>query len=361
MKITSINLRHFRNLEQLQAKFHPHLNIFVGNNGQGKTNILESLVYLSAGRSFRVSHDKFLIKHDEDHAKIEALINQEKTISVVLSDQGKYMMVNQENITKLSDFIGQCNVVLFNPDDLQFFTQTPRKRRKDIDYELGKSSKIYLQNLLKVNQLIQNRNAFLKQNKQDEVYLEILDQQIASLSEVIILKRKDYTKFISDKAQMYYQEFTNTNVNIHLEYEACIDLKEDNYNFALVKKMKDNRRKDMELRVTNIGIHREDFIFKMDNYHVVDVMSQGQRRLLMIAYKLAVIDWFMLQENNTPIFCMDDLFSELDENMRQIILEKVNPNLQIFITTTDLSFIKTQKEKTIFEIEKGTIRRKYNG
>ena len=356
MKIASINLRNFRNIDTFSASFSPHLNIFVGENGQGKTNILEALVYLSSGRSFRVNQDSILIQHEKEHAKIEANLDNDTSLSVVLSNQGKYMIANQQNIAKLSDFIGLCNVVLFHPDDIQFYTQAPRKRRRDIDYELGKSTKTYLDNLSRINQLIQNRNAFLKQNKQDEIFLETMDQQIAELSEYIIIKRLGFTKFISHNTEKYYQIFSDSKDTITFEYDACIDLNTDNYKSMLIKKMKDHRQRDYDLKMTNIGIHREDFIFKINKVEVVHTMSQGQRRLLMIAYKLAVIDWFIQHNQETPIFCMDDLFSELDASKRKMVLDHLNPKLQIFITTTDLNFIQTDKEKTIFEIEKGKAR-----
>ncbi|HZJ87274.1 MAG TPA: DNA replication and repair protein RecF, partial [Erysipelothrix sp.] len=262
---------------------------------------------------------------------------------------------------KLSDFIGLSNVVLFNPDDIQFFVQAPRKRRKEIDYELGKSSKTYLQNLLHVNQYLQNRNAYLKQHQQDPIYLDTLDQQIADLSELIIIKRLEFTKYMSSKTNKYYQQFTDSHDLITLTYECCVDLEKDNYNHALLNKMKDNRQRDLDLKMTNVGIHRDDFIFKINDDHVVDVMSQGQRRMMMIAYKLAIIDWFMELNQKKPIFCMDDLFSELDEEKRNLVLKHLHKDLQIFITTTDLDFIQTNKDKKIFEIEKGKVRRSLNG
>ncbi len=361
MKIKQIKLTNYRNIESFDEHFHPHLNIFVGDNGQGKTNILEAISYLSSGRSFRVNQDKYLIKQETEFAKIESVFDNDETISVVLSDQGKYLSHNNQNIQKLSDFIGLSNVVLFNPDDIQFFTQAPRNRRKEIDYELGKTSKTYLQNLLQVNQLLQNRNAYLKHQTYDPIYLDTLDQQIADLSELLIIKRLEFTRFITDKSNIYYQKFTNSQDAISFTYESCVDLSKDNYSHALLAKMKEHRQRDLDLKMTNIGIHRDDFIFKVNDMHVVDVMSQGQRRMLMIAYKLATIDWFIEINKKVPIFCMDDLFSELDEEKRALVLKHLHQDLQIFITTTDLDFIQTHKDKHIFEIEKGKVRRSLNG
>lgn len=358
MKITSINLRNFRNIENLELECHPHLNIFVGDNGQGKTNILESIAYLSSGRSFRVTSDLMMIKDEEDHAKIDCYFDDATHISVVLSNQGKYMMHNQRNITKLSDFIGICNVVLFNPDDLQFYTQAPRKRRREIDYELGKSSKTYLQNLAKVNGLVQDRNVFLKSGVQDEVYLEVVDQQIAQLSEYIIHSRYEFTQFVSNIIEKYYQLFSDTKDTLIFEYDASIDLNSENYKTALLKKMKESHRRDKDFKMTHVGIHRDDFIFKINNVPVTQRMSQGQRRMLMIAFKLAVIDWFIQHEKQTPIFCMDDFFFELDAKKRKLVLDHLDKKIQIFITTTDLDFIQTLKDKHIFEVNSGKATRR---
>ena len=360
MKITSINLRNFRNIENTQLEFHPHLNIFVGDNGEGKTNLIESLVYLSSGRSFRINQDLLLIKNDEEFSKIDAYLSNEDNISVVLSDKGKYMVYNDRNLNKLSDFIGLCNIVLFNPDDIQFYTQAPRKRRREIDYELGKSSKTYLQNLSKVNKLVQDRNAYLKSKTIDELYLEVLDHQISELSEYIIIKRKEFMEYISTKVNHYYSTFTEDDLNISFEYDSAIDLDKDNYKIALLDKMKESKSRDIEFKMTHVGIHRDDFIFKTNGTPITYIMSQGQRRILMITYKLAVIDWFIEFNDIKPIFCMDDLFSELDETKRQLVLDNINKDLQIFITTTDLDFIDTKKDKFIFKVEKGNISREVN-
>lgn len=358
MKIKSISLRNFRNIETLDLQFHDHLNIFVGDNGQGKTNLIESLVFLSSGRSFRVNKDIIMIQDEKEYSKINAeIIDDTKAdnISIVLSDKGKYLTHNQRNITKLSEFIGLCNVVLFNPDDIQFYTQAPRKRRKDIDYELGKSAQSYIQNLVSVNNLIQDRNAFLKQTKEDKIYLDVLDKQIVDLSVYIIEKRKKFTEYISKKSEHYYQIFTSTKDKIQFDYEAPIDLDEPDYGLALSFRMKDSLRRDTEFKLTHVGIHRDDYVFKVNNTPIINVMSQGQRRTLMIAYKLAVIDWFIETNDSIPIFCMDDLFSELDSEKREKVLKNLNPKLQIFITTTDLNFINTDKDKYIFTVQNGTV------
>ena len=352
MKIKSLQLKQYRNISRIHFDFHPHLNIFVGENGVGKTNILESIVYLSSGRSFRVNQDSYLIQEKQDFAMIEAAIENNNNLKVVLSEKGKYLTHNQRVIEKLSDFIGICNVVLFNPDDLQFFATTPRKRRREIDYELGKHSHDYLRKLSVVNQLIADRNAFLKKNEKDDLYLEVIDENLIDLSVDIIKERAAFIEKITKRTQATFNHLTDMSWNLVIDYQASIDLSESDYQDALKKKMKDSLRRDKEFKLTHVGIHRDDYIFKIDQIPVVNILSQGQKRLLMIAFKIAILNWLIQENQIIPIFCMDDLFSELDYEKRKAVLALLDPSIQVFITTTDLNFIETNKDKRIFKIKK---------
>ncbi|HLV50200.1 MAG TPA: DNA replication and repair protein RecF [Erysipelothrix sp.] len=353
MKINKLALKQFRNANHVQFEFDSHLNIFVGDNGQGKTNILESIVYLSSGRSFRVNQDSYLIQDGQDFSVIEAKLENDDDLRIVLSEKGKYLTHNQKVIEKLSDFIGLCNVVLFHPDDLQFFTQSPKKRRREIDYELGKNSHQYLTQLSEVNHLISDRNAFLKSDTNDDVYLEVIDSQLVELSVSIIKQRKLFVEHLSKNTNLYFKKLVDDYSEITMEYQAPIDLEQENYLEAFKKRMSDNLRRDKEFKQTHVGIHRDDYVFKIDSVPIINVLSQGQRRLLMIAFKLAIIDWLIKENDIYPIFCMDDLFSELDQEKRRLVLSLLDPKLQVFITTTDLKFIETNKDKIVFNIRKG--------
>lgn len=353
MKINELKLTNYRNLSSQTFKFNQHLNIFVGDNGQGKTNIIEAITYLSSGRSFRVNKDEHLINYESEFAKIESVFDNQDSLQVVISNQGKYLTYNQATISKLSDFIGICNVVLFQPDDLQFFTQSPRLRRREIDYELGKSSKKYLNQLLVVNKLISDRNAYLKSEKIDEIFLEVIDKQLIENSIEIIKQRKLFIEDLSDSINQYFKELSGIDVKINLKYHAPINLESTNYHEAYSNKLKESYQRDKEFKMTHIGIHRDDYIFQVNDIPVVNVLSQGQRRLLIIAYKLALMDWFIKRNDVVPIFCMDDLFSELDRDKRLKVLDLLDERLQVFISTTDLRFIETKKEKVIYKITQG--------
>ncbi len=353
MKLKSLNLVNFRNIKEASLQFHDHLNIFIGKNGQGKTNVIESIVFLSSGRSFRVLDDKVMIRNNEDFAKIDGIVNTD-SLSIVLSNEGKYLRHNNHVLNRLSEFIGLCNVVLFNPDDLQFFNQAPRKRRREIDFELGKSSNEYVLTLSKVNALISERNAFLKSNTDDTSFLDVLDDQIVMYSKLIMEKRSEFILDLSRRINKVYRDISNDDVSIELEYVGPVVM-DDDYVESLQKRIHDSRSRDIQFKSTHIGVHRDDYVFKINGKPVVHVMSQGQRRILMVAYKIGVIDWFIEEMNQIPIFCMDDLFSELDSNKREAILKYLNPLVQVFITTTDFEFIKTYKDRYVFSVNDGVI------
>ena len=360
MKIHNLRLRQFRNLNNVSLKFHSGLNVIVGDNGQGKTNLVESLVFLSSGRSFRVADDSLLIHTAKEFASIDADLDNSTQLKVVISDKGKYMQINQNTVKKLSDFMGQCNVVLFSPDDLNFISDTPRRRRHDIDLELGKMSNQYIGLLRSYTKLLTERNAHLKSNSVDYDYLEILTDQLIKSEEPIICIREKFSREIIPYISEIYQKLTGTESLVSLEYKSPVSCDGD-ISSKLLQRMRDSLQRDIETRMTNVGIHRDDFIFKVDGSPVLHVASQGQRRMLMIAYKLALVELIHKQSQTYPILCLDDLFSDVDSGRRKSVVEMLPDAMQVFITTTDLSFIITDRDHYVFEVESGQVRQKLGG
>lgn len=361
MKINELYLRNFRNIQEANLSFCNHLNIFYGNNGHGKTNIVESIVYLSSGRSFRVNDEQFLIANHEMFGEIKANIEDIKKqtkLRSVISEQGKFFQVNNQNLNLMSDFIGHCNVVLFNPEDLNFFSTSPRVRRREIDYEIGKMSKDYLQNLSLANKLTKERNAYLKNPHIDVDYLDIITDQLIESSLPVMKIRDNFICKLSPLIEYYYRKISESSASVTLMYHSVLEdeISESNLKKTFEKSLK----RDLDFKVTNQGIHREDFVFKIDDVLVSQVASQGQKRMIMISYKLAVIDLYFKKTNEFPIFCMDDLFSELDENKRDRVLSILPKSMQVFITTTDLEFVKTNKKMSVFNVVKGQIYKEEN-
>lgn len=359
MRINSVQLRQFRNLNQVSLKFDNNINVFIGNNGQGKTNFIEALVYLSSGRSFRLQNDINLVQKDKEFAEIQAELfknNNRISLRAVLSDQGKYFQVNQVSIPLMSDFIGNCNIVLFNPDDLQFFTSTPSKRRREFDFELGKMSKKYMRHLSIASKLLSERNAYLKIQSIDHDYLKIITDQLIQESIYIIQSRDALVKKLEPMINEKYQYLSENQSQIEIEYKTSItNIK--NIKSELDDKMLSSLQRDLDLKMTHVGIHRDDYIFKMNGMPVSNVASQGQKRMIILAYKLALVDLIYSKAKEFPVLCLDDLFSELDKTRRKRVLMALDKDLQVFITSTDKGFIENRTQVSLFNVVEGEINR----
>ncbi len=359
MRINSLTLRMYRNIDACVLDFPRNLNIFVGNNGQGKTNVIESIVYLSSARSFRVNDDKVLIQHNQPFCEISGLVmrnEDQSAIRFVLSDVGKYLTINGLVSKKLSSIMGLCNVVLFNPDDLNFFTFAPRRRRREIDFEMGKLSHKYVDTLLSANKLLSERNAYLKQGQIDDDYLLVLSQELAKVSAIIIKQRFEFTLKLQVLVTKFYQFLSDRKDVITFEYKGPVSVS-DSTEADLLQKMHESLQRDRDFRLTHVGIHRDDFIFKINDVAVVDVSSQGQRRMLMLAFKFALVELIHATRHYFPILCLDDLFSELDEMRRRRVMELLHEDMQVFISTTDLSFINTLRDRDVFRFVEGNIQK----
>lgn len=354
MNIKSLALQQFRNISKTYLKFEKNLIVFVGDNGQGKTNIIESLVFLSTGRSFRVSDDKQLIQSEQQFARIDAVVDNGDYVHVAISSQGKYLNVNKRVIKRLSDFVGTCNVVLFNPEDLNFISDSKKRRRNDVDLELGKLSKNYLNLLNQYQMILSERNALLKNQTIDFDYLDILTHKLVTTMIPIYQQRNSFCKRIQGDIASIFSVLSESTNQVELRYQGPVndDLMTSDY---LMEKFRTGLDRDLMLKATQIGIHRDDYIFTLDGEQLINRASQGQKRLIMLAYKLALVNLVKEKKGYYPILCLDDLFSELDATRRKSVLEILPESLQVFITTTDLEFIKTHKPVQIFRVEQGMI------
>lgn len=354
MRVNRLYLQQYRNIESLDFTFKHNLTVFVGNNGQGKTNIIESLVFLSSGRSFRVLDDTLLIKQGHEFASIDALIDESYRLRVVLSEKAKYLQVNKQVIRKLSEFLGHCNVVLFSPDDLNFFTEAPRKRRRDIDYEMGKLSKRYLELISSYSKVLSERNAYLKKAMPDPIYHEIVTQSLIELQIPIMKQREAFSLAISPLMTQWYQRFNGSDDIVTIEYKGPVSVDEDCVE-TLTRRYQEFQQREIDMRVTQLGVHRDDYTMKLNGEPVINIASQGQKRMIMVAYTFALVSLIYEKQSQYPILCLDDLFSELDETRRKRVLEMIPPTMQTFITTTDLRFIQTSNPMNLYHIDQGRI------
>ncbi len=344
MLVSSLKLNNYRNYNSLNINFDSGLNIIIGKNGVGKTNILESLIVLSNTKSFRTLNDNDLIKKEETYSKIEANCDIGK-LKVVISDNGKRLYFNDNVLKRTSEFIGKVNCILFKPNDLNLFIDSPRERRRILDIEIGKVSKEYLLSLSTYNLLLKDKNKLLKEENIDLNYLDIIDSKMIKEMKIIIRYREEFINIINSYITNIYDDLSNSSVNILIKYKSCcnIDYLEEN--------MLKSRDKDLIYHYANFGIHHDDYEFYFDDNLIQTVASQGQSRLTLISFKLALEKYIRYKTNECPIILLDDILSELDFDNKQRLLRYIPFDNQTIITGTDLENIKILNNFNLIEIK----------
>lgn len=339
MKIEKLSLINFRNIKNETIDFHSKRTVFIGNNGQGKTNLLESIYFLSMGRSFRLKDDKELIRNNEDIAKIVGVFNDKnvkKTVTSILHPQGKTILINKTAVSSMKSYIGLIHVVLFSPLDMDFFDTSPKNRRRFLDSEGSKCSQGFVDSLFLYNKVLKERNLYLKQHTVDSDYLLALDQQLANTQIEIIRFREEFVLFLNQHLSAMYQQLTSEKHKIDVEYKTVFDLNEQNREKHVLSVIEESKKRDLFYKTTHIGVHREDISVLFDNHPVESYASQGQKRFLIIAIKLVLVKYIQQVKKVTPILLLDDVFSEMDLEKRTRFLMNIPQDIQTIITTTDL-------------------------
>ncbi len=360
MKIQHLKILNFRNYEKLELDFSPNYNIIYGNNGVGKTNLVESIYVLALTKSFRGSVDKVFIMNNKDVCRIEGVVSDEfqTKYKIIVNDSGKKVKINDTKIDKLSDYISRISIVLFHPDDLRFIKDSPSIRRKAMNLEISQLHNIYLKNLNMYNKLVKQRNSYLKTINinaySSSDYLDVLTSKIIDCGEKIYQSRKEYIDLINDKIGNYYNQICGIS---DLKIEYISDYKDFDKK-KIIKKYKDNLQRDIILGKTTFGVHHDDLKFKFNGQDLKDYGSEGQQKNAIIAYKLTEIDIFKQIKKDYPIFILDDLFSELDQNKINNILNLIDDNIQTFITTTEIDKINHEilEKSKIYKVLDGEVR-----
>lgn len=365
MRLEKLRLHNFRNYADVHIQFSEGIHILIGKNAQGKTNLLESILYLSTTRSHRTNNDKDLIKEGEDAFFIKAIIQKEhkkEEIRITVNEKGKNLFLYQNPIHRVSDFIGEFNSVIFCPDDMNLFQASPRVKRRFVDMELSKISKKYVSTLYVATRLLKERNAYLKQDKIDSSYLDILTSQLIDASVIIIKQRYYFLQELLKKCLSFYQKLSNDHTDISIRYLSCVPFHEDEnlLKEELVNKFNKVKDRDILTKQTTVGIHKEDFIFEMNNKDLSSFASQGQKRSVLLALKIGMIHMIHEITNEYPVLLLDDVFSELDSFRRRELLNSLPKEVQIFISTTDMTEIKNMKydrNVTLWNVSDGNIER----
>ena len=360
MWLESIDIKDFRNYQEQEIECNPHLNVFLGANAQGKTNILESIYFLALTRSHRTHSDKDLIHFQREQLHVKGSLHRSNTIlplEIILSKKGRTTKVNHLKQARLSDYIGKMNVILFAPEDLQLVKGSPAQRRKFIDIELGQIKAIYLSDLSTYNHVLKQRNSYLKTSEQiDHTFLDVLDQQLVDYGTRVIQHRINFVLQMEELAQLKHLDISDQAEVLTLRYLSSVPLGEgDSLHENYLKALKSSRSRDVFKRNTSIGPHRDDLAFYINGMEA-DYGSQGQQRSLILSLKLAEIDLVHQFTQEYPILLLDDVMSELDNNRQLKLLKTISKDIQTFITTTSLDHLQgLPDDLSIFTVKQGHI------
>lgn len=371
MRLSEISLQRYRNYDSLTLTFPKTLNIFLGENAQGKTNLLESIYVLAMTRSHRTSNEKELIHWDSDSAKVSGVIEKKAgtvPLELIVSNKGRKTKVNHIEQKRLSSYIGQLNVILFAPEDLSLVKGAPQNRRKFIDMELGQVNPIYLYDLVQYQSVLKQRNQYLKQladkKQSDIIYLDILTEQLADFGSKVLFARLEFIKKLEYWANLLHKKISHEKEELLIEYSSSIPIDKEMFSQAgiqkqLLQSLLDNRKRELFKVNTFLGPHRDDLVFKVNGQNVQTYGSQGQQRTTALSVKLAEIDLMFAETGEYPVLLLDDVMSELDNERQLHLLETIEGKVQTFLTTTSLDHLnnKLTVEPDIFYVQQGEIER----
>ena len=374
MRIKSLKLLYFRNYLSMNIDVHPSLNVLVGNNANGKTNIIESIFCLALGRSYRTKSDSECIMFGETATAMSCVVNKnDKNLDIMLgiNNKGKSAKIAGVKKTKLTDFVGELNVVLFSPEDLQLVKGSPSLRREFINREFYQFSRIYHKYYLMYQHLLKQRNSYLKdmrKNPKDEMLLAYLETVTSQLAKVAIYITRERVSFVQDISKLTYQNMLNISngqESLKIRYKSSVlealninDISDEVFNEeSLTKVMMKKSYDDIMRGSTKIGPHQDDLEFYINDLDAKMYASQGQQRSIVLSLKLAEINYLKTKTGTYPVLLLDDVLSELDKNRQLKLLDAINENVQIFITTPSISDIKEDllKKAKVFKIENGNI------
>ena len=368
MYIQNLTLSSYRNYERLDLQFENKVNVIIGENAQGKTNLMEAIYVLAMAKSHRTSNDKELIRWDEDYAKIEGRVikkNGPVPIQLVISKKGKKGKVNHIEQQKLSQYVGAVNTIMFAPEDLNLVKGSPQVRRRFLDMEIGQVSPVYLHDLSLYQKILSQRNHFLKQlqtrKQTDQTMLDVLTEQLTEFAAKVVMKRLQFVDQLEKWAQPIHSGISRGLEELTLKYHTSLHVSDSPDLSKMINSYQETfsklRDKEIERGVSLSGPHRDDVLFYVNGRDVQTYGSQGQQRTTALSLKLAEIDLIQEEIGEYPILLLDDVLSELDDYRQSHLLHTIQGRVQTFVTTTSVDGIdhKTLNEAEIFRVENGTL------
>ncbi len=359
MYIKEIELKDFRNYKELRTSFSKNVNIFLGNNAQGKTNLLEGIYLNAMAKSFKTTKDKELIRFGEEFCKIKTIAffdDDEHSTEIVINKEGKKgVKLDGVKINRTSELLERIFIIIFSPEDLKIVKDEPEKRRKFIDRELCQIKPGYYNDLNNYKRVLKQRNTYLKEERIESSILDIWDHELARYGSKVIARRNEFIKRINEISKEIHKNISGGKENLELNYEPNIsfssELESDFYEI-----ISSTRNDDIRNRTTGRGPHKDDLKISADRIDLRKYGSQGQQRTAALSLKLSEIKLIEEEMEEKPILLLDDVLSELDNDRQNFLIHSLGGN-QLFITTTDISgkVARQLPEGKVFKITSGQI------
>ena len=377
MIIKKLELVHFRNYKEQVIDVHPGINVFFGDNAQGKTNILEAIYMCACARSHRTAKDIDIIERNEDFYKIKILFEDkhqlEEEIEMIFMDavhghpertrSRRVVNHNGLRLSKIGDLMGLFHAVIFAPEDLMIVKEGPSVRRRYIDLLISQVRPSYFSHLQQYSQLVSQRNQLLKQfrhqrrnahnklNESEQIQIEIWDEALADHAAAIIVQRRNYAERIHKWSEITQHELSIGKEKLNVKYKSVpgidYNIGEKELSEAIKMKLKTNLYDDIEKGITSSGPHRDDLEISLNGDQIKPYASQGQQRSAVLSLKIAELHILREEIGEAPVLLLDDVMSELDENRRSALLNHIEQS-QIFVTCTDASHI-TESMKSYYD------------
>lgn len=386
MFITELDLKNYRNYEEAKIKFSKGFNILFGDNAQGKTNILESILLCSTGRSHRTSKDSELIKFGADFFNINITVKKEtqnKNINMRYINNKKNIKINDLPLKKMGDLMGNLITVMFSPEDISIVKEGPSLRRKFIDIAISQIKPTYFYDLQKYNKILSQRNYLLKEinyknkfvqksdisgntsdfrisNSSGLDNLEIWNNNLAEVGARIIKNRFDFLEKMNLIIQKNHGILTNEKEVLNIKYSSSIKSNDFtnvlNIKDSFLKALKFSQNRDLKTLTTSVGVHRDDYDFLLNGLSLKTYGSQGQQRTAILSLKITELEIIKKEVGEYPVLVLDDVMSELDNKRKEYLINHLQ-NIQTFITTTEKTFFegKNMKQISFFNINDGKI------
>jgi DNA replication and repair protein RecF len=369
MLLEALRLRHFRNLSAVDLEPHPRFNILHGENGQGKTNLLEAVYLLSAVKSFRPQTNKDLIEWGCDQAVLEARVDRggsERIVKLEVSERGKKVYLNGSPVRQLADFFGTVNIVMFGPEDIVILKGSPSERRRFIDRAIFNARPAYATEHQHYEDVLQQRNSLLKEPTMDESLLSVYDEQLVEYGADVISRRLTFLEHFKPVLNRVFKQIFRESFEAEVAYDMKwadheIDAESLESKADIERVLQDGlertREEERHRGYTLIGPHRDDLGTTLNGRDVKTYASQGQHRAFVLAMKIAEITYLEERYHFAPILLLDDVSSELDRQRNRHLFDflRSREDGQVFITTTHRDYILLEDDVRAFSVEDGCI------